>query len=192
MSAVLGGSLTLTESSNLRAFLVVLVMKVVSPYWHKPLTGWQKTFIRAFFFGAVAFVVWLSWQCLDFHYPSAWTVLVLEVSFTLTTLGGALVHWRSRNREIPEPVEGLKVDVFITTFNEDVDILRRTFKFCRDMDYPHTTYVLDDGHRQEVKALAPGETPPPTPSPDAWQRPGRGFYSFLGCEMSASPDISHP
>jgi cellulose synthase/poly-beta-1,6-N-acetylglucosamine synthase-like glycosyltransferase/aryl-phospho-beta-D-glucosidase BglC (GH1 family) len=46
------------------------------------------------------------------------------------------------------------VDVWITTYNESLDILRRTIYHCVKMDYPHETYVLDDGNRPEVRELA--------------------------------------
>ena len=46
------------------------------------------------------------------------------------------------------------VDVFVTTYNEDVSLLRNTLLACVEMDYPHTTYVLDDGGREEVRQLA--------------------------------------
>ena len=46
------------------------------------------------------------------------------------------------------------MDVFVPTFNEDLTILRPTFEACVRMDYPHRTFVLDDGRRPEVEALA--------------------------------------
>lgn len=54
-----------------------------------------------------------------------------------------------------EPVlEGRSVDVFVPTYNEEVPLLRATLEACVRMDYPHKTYVLDDGQRPEVEALA--------------------------------------
>jgi cellulose synthase/poly-beta-1,6-N-acetylglucosamine synthase-like glycosyltransferase/tetratricopeptide (TPR) repeat protein len=37
------------------------------------------------------------------------------------------------------------VDVLVPTYNEDVEILRLTLIACVQMDYPHKTYLLDDG-----------------------------------------------
>jgi len=51
-------------------------------------------------------------------------------------------------------LEGKTVDVFVPTYNEDVQLLRSTLQACLDLDYDHKTYVLDDGRRDEVKALA--------------------------------------
>lgn len=54
-----------------------------------------------------------------------------------------------------QPVlEGRTVDVLVPTYNEDVSLLRATLEACVRMDYPHKTYVLDDGQRPEVEALA--------------------------------------
>ena len=54
-----------------------------------------------------------------------------------------------------EPVlEGRTVDVLVPTYNEDPQLLRATLEACIRMDYPHKTYVLDDGRRPEVESLA--------------------------------------
>jgi len=62
--------------------------------------------------------------------------------------------WHLRQRRVVPPPAGLKVDVFVTTYNEDVDLLRQTLRAAVAMRYPHVTYVLDDGRRPEVRALA--------------------------------------
>lgn len=61
--------------------------------------------------------------------------------------------------EVDEPpaqpvLEGRTVDVLVPTYNEDPALLRATLEACIRMDYPHKTYVLDDGRRPEVEALA--------------------------------------
>jgi cellulose synthase (UDP-forming) len=62
--------------------------------------------------------------------------------------------WRPLRPEPKPAVTGLSVDVYIPTYNEDVELLRKTIIGAVTMHYPHTTYVLDDGNRPEVKALA--------------------------------------
>ncbi|QDU61651.1 Cellulose synthase 1 [Planctomycetes bacterium Pan216] len=52
------------------------------------------------------------------------------------------------------PPEGWTVDVFVPTYNEDTRLLRTTLIACKRMRYPHRTYVLDDGRREEVAELA--------------------------------------
>lgn len=49
------------------------------------------------------------------------------------------------------------VDVFVTIYNESVEVLYRTLVCCQAMEYPEDkkkVYILDDGNRKEVKDLA--------------------------------------
>jgi cellulose synthase (UDP-forming) len=47
------------------------------------------------------------------------------------------------------------VDIFIPTYNESVDIVRRTVIGTQAIDYPHkTVYVLDDGRRPAIQRMA--------------------------------------
>lgn len=62
--------------------------------------------------------------------------------------------WHLRTRRVVAPPPDLRVDVFVTTYNEDVAMLRQTLRGAVAIRYPHETYVLDDGRRPEVRALA--------------------------------------
>ncbi|MBA2353422.1 MAG: glycosyltransferase [Acidobacteria bacterium] len=62
--------------------------------------------------------------------------------------------WAPRRRRVPAPSGTYSVDVYITTYNEDVDLLRQTARAAVAMRYPHHTYLCDDGRRAEVAALA--------------------------------------
>src|SRR5262245_54592706 len=62
--------------------------------------------------------------------------------------------WEVREPPVQPVLEGRTVDVFVPTYNEDPALLRATLEACVRMDYPHKTYVLDDGRRPEVEALA--------------------------------------
>ena len=53
----------------------------------------------------------------------------------------------------PAP-EGYKVDVFVTTYNESPSLLGHTLRAAVQMDYPHQTWLLDDGDNSEMEALA--------------------------------------
>lgn len=50
------------------------------------------------------------------------------------------------------------VDVFISTYNEEPELLYKTIQGCKRMKYPNRNkvhiYLCDDGHRPEMKALA--------------------------------------
>src|SRR5215471_17942687 len=57
-------------------------------------------------------------------------------------------------RTAKPPIRFPSVDVFITTYNESIDIVRRTLTGAMAIDYPSkTVYVLDDGHRPEIREM---------------------------------------
>ncbi len=62
--------------------------------------------------------------------------------------------WEVKEPPMQPVLEGRTVDVLVPTYNEDPALLRATLEACIRMDYPHKTYVLDDGRRPEVEALA--------------------------------------
>ncbi len=70
----------------------------------------------------------------------------------------ALLHifssWKLTVRRPPTAAAGLQVAVFIPTINEPLAIVRRTVLAAINMDYPHETWLLDDGNRAEMAALA--------------------------------------
>ncbi len=62
--------------------------------------------------------------------------------------------WRPEHPQPTAPAQGLTVDVYIPTYNEDTGLLRRTTLGARAIRYPHKTYILDDGNRPEVRDMA--------------------------------------
>lgn len=77
--------------------------------------------------------------------------------------------WTLRGRRVRALQTPLTVDAFITTYNEDVDLLRQTVRAAINMRYPHRTFVLDDGRREAVRALC----------------------AELGCHYVTRPDNKH-
>lgn len=76
----------------------------------------------------------------------------------------AFVHYFNmynvRDYPLPEVPEELfpHVDVFISTYNEEPELLTKTILGCKRMDYPDLSkvhiYLCDDGHRPEMRLLA--------------------------------------
>ena len=67
----------------------------------------------------------------------------------------AFLAWRvpaSRRRPLPRVVPS--IDVFVCTYDESRDILEATLAGCRAIRVPHTTYLLDDGRRPELRMIA--------------------------------------
>src|ERR1044071_3650763 len=61
--------------------------------------------------------------------------------------------WNLTDREPGPAPKGRTVDVFITVYNEPLEVVRRTALGARAIRYPHRTYVLDDGKRPEMLAM---------------------------------------
>lgn len=88
-------------------------------------------------------------------------VLVLEIldAFFYGVYVFNVLIYKKKNILAPE-IKEMKypdVDVFIATYNEDVELLRNTIIACKNMKYPNKNkvhiYLCDDGHRDEMKAL---------------------------------------
>ncbi|MEW6088852.1 MAG: glycosyltransferase [bacterium] len=101
---------------------------------------------------------YLIWRFHDTLNPDAmWFSLLLVFAeahgFIETTLYFFMV-WNPTKRKSPPPLQNRMVDILVPTYNEPVYLLRMTLLGCKDLKYPHKTYVLDDGKRPEVKTLA--------------------------------------
>lgn len=110
---------------------------------------------------AVAFIVvslwYFWWRPSTFNHDApvfSWTVYIAELFGYLIALLNLFMVWRLSVREPPAAAPGRLVDVFVTTYNEPVEMLRRTLVAATRIRYPHETWLLDDGNRPEMRALA--------------------------------------
>ena len=118
----------------------------------------QELFIRAFAVLSFAYAVyWVFWRwhnSLNWDSPVFSLILVIAETFgLLSTAFFIFTVWRLVHREPPPAPDGLSVDVFVTCYDEPLQLLRRTAIGARAIRYPHTTWFLDDGKRDEVKAM---------------------------------------
>ncbi len=101
---------------------------------------------------------YLWWRATETDNPAAhWFFVLFLATETLafvSSVGLMVVSWRQRFYQVPVPIDGRSVDVFIATYNEPVELLRDTVACAVAMRYPHRTLLLDDGNRPEVAALA--------------------------------------
>lgn len=123
------------------------------------LPGWKERVIRGIAVVTLAYwtyyIIWrwgwtLNPDALWFSIP-----LALAETWGLVT-AFVMIHsvWRIRNRQpIPAP-PGMTVDVYITCYDEPLEVIRRTAIGARAIRYPHKTYILDDGERDEVQSMA--------------------------------------
>ncbi|NNF79630.1 MAG: glycosyltransferase, partial [Rhizobiales bacterium] len=102
-------------------------------------------------------LIYLAWRLTIFN-PYAMGVSaafyaaeVIGVVLAITTV---LLTWTYRVDPAPQAPAGLSVDVLVLCYSEPVEIIQRTLEAAANLDYPHTTWLLDDGRRPEMKALA--------------------------------------
>jgi cellulose synthase (UDP-forming) len=105
------------------------------------------------------YVVW-RWL-FSVHWGAWWIAvpLVLAETYSLVdSLLFGLTMWRLKERgEPPAAPPGWTVDVLITTYNEPLDLVMGTARAAQRISYPHETWILDDGNRPELRALAEAE-----------------------------------
>ena len=105
---------------------------------------------------------YISWRYLfsiNLHFwPISLALLAAETySFISLWLFGMTI-WRLKFRHTPPSAPPrTEVDVFITRYNEPPELVRETVRAAVAINYPHKTYVLDDGSSPEMRAAAASE-----------------------------------
>ncbi|MFN5132930.1 MAG: glycosyltransferase, partial [Candidatus Fonsibacter sp.] len=79
---------------------------------------------------------------------------IAEIYGFLTALAYIFMVWRLPVRKHIPPKKNLSVDVLIPIYNESVDLVQKTLGAAVNIDYPHKTYLLDDGKNPQMKRLA--------------------------------------
>ena len=103
----------------------------------------------------VNYVVWRWMESINWD---AWWIavplVVAETYSLIDTIFFATTMWRARERQGPQSPPSGSVDVFITTYNEPVELVRKTAQAAKAITYPHETWILDDGDRADMRAAA--------------------------------------
>ncbi|MDE3044517.1 MAG: glycosyltransferase [Acidobacteriota bacterium] len=127
------------------------------------LKGGQLFFVRVLVFLSLVFGLrYVEWRWFSSLNMSQWWIsIALVAAETYSLVDGLLfgmAMWRSGYRKKPEPLNRpATVDVMITTYNEPIDLVMKTARTAKAITYPHTTYLLDDGKREELRELALAE-----------------------------------
>ncbi len=87
------------------------------------------------------------------------TISILIATSLWLTLLLDILQPEHHKRKLQNNPEWLKknqvtVDVFVTVLNEPIEIVTGTLQAAVDMDYPHKTFLLDDGNSAEMKQIA--------------------------------------
>ena len=123
------------------------------------LAEWKERAIRVLAVVTLAYwtyyIVWRwGWTLNPKHLWFSIPLALAETWGLLTAFIMVLSVWRLRHRQPIEPPPGLTVDVFITCYDEPLEVIRRTAIGARAIRYPHETWILDDGERDEVQEMA--------------------------------------
>ncbi len=108
---------------------------------------------------AIAGVNYLVWRWFfSLNWGAAWLSIPLVIAETYSLIDVALYGmtiWRSATRPKPPMARGDEtVDVFVTSFNEPIDMVLTTTVAALAITHPHRTWVLDDGSREELRIAA--------------------------------------
>ncbi|OAN39031.1 glycosyltransferase family 2 protein [Microbacterium sp. H83] len=103
-------------------------------------------------------VNYVAWRWLESVNWSAWWIavplVVAETYSLIDTFLFCLTMWRAKERTAPVSDPQGTVDVFITTYDEPVELVMTTARAAKRIAYPHQTWILDDGSRPELETAA--------------------------------------
>lgn len=121
---------------------------------YESLSWLQVAVVAAFVLVSLWYLLWRPSTFNPQAMVFSWVVYCAEVFGFLMALLHLFMVWRLSVREATPPPNGKTVDVFVTTYNEPAEMVRRTLLAAVRIEYPHVTWLLDDGNRMEMRALA--------------------------------------
>jgi cellulose synthase (UDP-forming) len=87
--------------------------------------------------------------------PVTFTMLLVTELYGFWALGTLTwFAWKRRPATRPPISSNPTVDVYVCTYDEPEEVVLATLAGCRALRYPHTTYLLDDGRRENMRELA--------------------------------------
>jgi Glycosyl transferase family group 2/PilZ domain len=103
----------------------------------------------------LAYLVWrIGWSA-EGSSPIAFAMLLTTEIYGFWALGTLTWYSWSRPPAVrPPATPGRTVDVYVCTYDEPPEVVSATLAGCRALTYPHTTWLLDDGRRPEMRELA--------------------------------------
>ncbi|MFJ4030359.1 glycosyltransferase family 2 protein [Paenarthrobacter sp. NPDC089989] len=104
-------------------------------------------------------VNYVAWRWLaSLNWEAWWIAVPLVIAETYSLIDVmlfGLTVWNLKIRKPPPPAPAdATVDVFITTYNEPFDLVMTTALAAKEIRWPHSTWILDDGNRPEMRKLA--------------------------------------
>ncbi|BCW64559.1 glycosyltransferase family 2 protein [Arthrobacter sp. StoSoilB22] len=117
---------------------------------------WTRLIVLLTVILGVNYVAW-RWMA-SLNWDAWWIAVPLVLAETYSLIDVmlfGLTVWNIKFRKPPPPAPAdATVDVFITTYNEPLDLVMTTALAAKDIRWPHSTWILDDGNRPEMRELA--------------------------------------
>ncbi len=117
---------------------------------------WVRLLVALTLLAGVNYIAWrwiasLNWDAWWIAVP----LVAAETYSLIDVLLFGLTVWRLKNRPAAPPAPSkATVDVFITTYNEPLELVMTTALAAQRIRHPHSTWILDDGDRTELRELA--------------------------------------
>jgi cellulose synthase (UDP-forming) len=124
------------------------------PPGYEPLSPGQQLVTGMFIICTLWYLAWRATTLNPDAYLFSCLVYGAELFGFLSVSLHLFMIWRLSRRHSPPVPAGKTVDVFIPTINEPETLVRQTLLAAIHMDYPHETWLLDDGKRPEMARLA--------------------------------------
>src|SRR5215212_7297803 len=115
-----------------------------------------RVLIVANLFLGAYYIVWRYAASINWTFwPIALALLAAETYSYIDAwlFGGSMWQWHRRLR-FPTKRGDETVDVFITCYNEPVELVRKTAQAGLQLSHPSAVYVCDDGNNAEMRAMA--------------------------------------
>lgn len=146
-------------------YAIALILLLICLFWiSKKYPRWRTPFVILSIVCNLIYLVWRAGFTLPLSYGllSACLGIILLLAEIMGFFQSAVYQllFVKPYRLIPRTMDEWKVlpmvDVFITTYNENLSILEKTILACINMEYPPdrlNIYLCDDGRREEARQL---------------------------------------
>jgi len=116
----------------------------------------KRTAIVFFVLLSIAYITWRICFTMNPAQPVAsFLFFFADVVTCFSSILFVISFWRKPKPPVASiHSRQFSVDVFVPTLNEDCTMLETTLRACMNMEYPHQTWLLDDGRRPEMKMLS--------------------------------------
>ncbi len=125
----------------------------------KRLTSSELRGIGLVIIGTATIVFYYSWWGQNGRLQNPWLVFALILSLiynSIQIIGNWLLYLATHHRQKYCPLEApeLSIDVYVTAYGEEHDLIERSLSAAVNMKGKHTTYLLDDGHDPALPDIA--------------------------------------